>query len=400
MNTCCAASGETEIDKDVPMRIFFSVGEPSGDIHGANLMHALKRLDPALECVGFGGDRMAAAGCRHLFPLCNHAIMGFSQVFANLPHIMSLISQADRHLRHHRPDAVVLIDYPGFNWWIARRAHAQGIPVFYFVPPQLWAWAGWRVAKMRRYVDHVLCSLPFEEAWYQERGVRAEYVGHPFFDEIPRQQLDDAFLDAQRRQGGAVVGILPGSRTLEVQRNLKTQFRAAQTIHRARPDTRFLVACFKDSHQKMAEEMRRKFPSLPVETFVKKTPEIMEASKACISVSGSVSLELLYRTKPTVIIYRVSKAADIVIRPFLTTKYITLVNLLAEEMLYPEFATAKCEAAAVSAAMLHWLNDERAYAEVCRELLALRERVARPGACERAARRIVELSGMKSARAA
>ena len=178
---------------------------------------------------------------------------------------------------------------------------------------------------------------------------------------------------------------------MEVERNLKTQFRAARSIHQARPDTRFLVACFKDSHQKMAEEMRRKFPGVPIETHVKRTPEIMEASKACISVSGSVSLELLYHAKPTVIIYRVSKAADVIIRPFLTTKYITLVNLLADKMLYPEFATAKCEAAAVSAAMLHWLSDERAYAEVCRDLLALRERVARPGACIRAADRIVGL---------
>lgn len=382
------------------MRIFFSVGEPSGDIHGANLIRALQRLDPALESVGFGGDRMAAAGCRHLFPLCNQAIMGFSQVFASLPHIMGLIAQADRHLRQYRPDAVVLIDYPGFNWWIARRAHAQGIPVFYFVPPQLWAWAGWRVAKMRRYVDHVLCSLPFEEAWYHKRGVQAEYVGHPFFDEIPRQQLDAEFLDTQRRQGGTIVGILPGSRTVEVQRNLKTQLRAAQTIHRARPDTRFLVACFKDGHQQMAEEMRREFPGLPIETFVKRTPEIMQASKACISVSGSVSLELLYRAKPTVVVYRVSKAADLVIRPFLTTKYITLVNLLADKMLFPEFATAQCEAAAVSAAVLRWLNDERAYADVCRELLALRERVARPGACERAARRIADWVQAPPARAA
>ena len=382
------------------MRIFFSAGEPSGDIHGANLIHSLQRLRPDLDSVGFGGDRMSAAGCRHLFPLCNYAVMGFSKVIAALPQFVRLIAQADRFLRRHRPDAVVLIDCPGFNWWIARRAHAQGIPVFYFVPPQLWAWAGWRVAKMRRYVDHVLCSLPFEEAWFHERGVQAEYVGHPFFDEIPSQQLDAGFLETQRQKDGTIVGILPGSRTMEVEHNLKTQFRAAQTIHRARPDTRFLVACFKDSHQKMAEEMRRKFPVLPIETFVKKTPEIIEASKACMAVSGSVSLELLYRAKPTVIVYRISKAADIVIRPFLTTKFITLVNLLADKMLYPEFATAKCEAAGVSAAMLRWLNDERAYADACRELLALRERVARPGACGRAAQRIVDLLQARSARAA
>jgi lipid-A-disaccharide synthase len=155
------------------MRIFFSVGEPSGDIHGANLIRALQRLRPDVDCVGFGGDRMQAAGCRLVYPLCQHAIMGVTRVVAEATTFVKLIGQAGRCFRERRPDAVVLIDYPGFNWWIARKAHAQGIPVFYFVPPQLWAWAGWRVNKMRRYVDHVLCSLPFEEAWYRERSVAA-----------------------------------------------------------------------------------------------------------------------------------------------------------------------------------------------------------------------------------
>ena len=371
------------------MRIFFSVGEPSGDIHGANLIRSLERLRPDLESVGFGGDHMAAAGCRHLFPLCNHAVMGFSDVLARMPQFLDLLSQADRYFRHKRPDAVVLIDYPGFNWWIARRAHFHGIPVFYFVPPQLWAWASWRVEKMRRFVDHVLCSLPFEEAWYRERGVKAEFVGHPFFDELPRQKLDADFLDTQRRQGGTIIGILPGSRTHEVAQNFKTQLRAAEAIHHARPETRFLVACFKDRHQQMAAEMLRKFPSLPIQTFVQKTQEIIELSKACMAVSGSVSLELLYRLKPTVITYRGTTLQAAVFRPFLKAKYITLVNLLADKMLFPEFLSVQCTSREVSRTMLGWLTDDQAYAEICGELLALREQVARPGACERAAERIV-----------
>ena len=375
------------------MRIFFSVGEPSGDIHGANLIRALGQIDPHLNSVGFGGDRMANAGCELLFPLCNHAVMGLVNVVAGLPHFVSLILKADRYFREHRPDAVVLVDYPGFNWWIARRAHAHGIPVFYFVPPQLWAWAGWRVKKMRRYVDHVLCSLPFEEAWYRERGVSAEYIGHPFFDDLPTQRLDPVFLDAQRRRQGTVIGILPGSRTQEVRRNFLSQLRAAEMIWRARPETRFLVACFKEHHQQMAEAMRREFPELPIELCVGKTPEIMELSKACISVSGSVSLELLYRLKPTVIVYRTTRLAETFVRPILKVKYITLVNLLADKMLYPEFYSLHCEAAGVSAALLRWLDDEKAYAQTCGELLALREQVAQPGACARAAQRIVEIVG-------
>jgi lipid-A-disaccharide synthase len=246
-----------------------------------------------------------------------------------------------------------------------------------------------------------LCSLPFEESWYRERGVAAEYVGHPFFDELPRQQLDADFLEAQRREGGTIVGLLPGSRTQEVERNFLTQLRAAETIQRARPETRFLVACYKRSHQKMIEEMRRSFRSLPMQTYVRKTPEIIELSKACAAVSGSVSLEMLYRARPSVIVYRTSKLLETFIRPLVKAKYITLVNLLADKMLYPEFASERCEEPGVAQHLLHWLEDDKAYAAVCRDLLALRDQVAQPGACARGAQRIVEIiEGGRRARAA
>jgi lipid-A-disaccharide synthase len=146
----------------------------------------------------------------------------------NLHKFLELVSRADRYFRHHKPDAVVLIDYPGFNWWIARRAKAHGIPVFYYAPPQVWAWARWRVKKMRRLVDHVLCGLAFEAEWFRRHGCNATLVGHPFFDAVRRQQLDEAFLERYRRERGPLVVILPGSRTQEVVSNLATFLKAAR----------------------------------------------------------------------------------------------------------------------------------------------------------------------------
>ena len=135
----------------------------------------------------YGGRAWPEAELRGLlYPLCRTGyVMWFARVLANASTFLSLLSQADRYFRHQRPDAVILIDYPGFNWWMARRAHFHGIPVFYFVPPQLWGWFGWRVKKMRRWVDHVLCTLPFEEPWYHEpRRPEAQYVGHPFLRRV------------------------------------------------------------------------------------------------------------------------------------------------------------------------------------------------------------------------
>jgi lipid-A-disaccharide synthase len=370
------------------MRIFICAGEPSGDLHGANLVRTLRRLRPDVECVGFGGERMEAAGCRLLYPLCRLAVMWFLRVLANVHVFLGLLSRADRFFRHHRPDAVVLIDYPGFNWWIARRAHFHGIPVFYFVPPQLWGWAGWRVGKMRRWVNHVLCTLPFEEPWYAERGVTAHYVGHPYFDELPAQRLGGAFMNAQRGRPGPVIALLPGSRTQEVERNLPTLARAAARVCARRPDTRFLVACFKPSQRAYVDRYLHG-KGLPVETHVGRTPEIIHLAHACVAVSGSVGLELLYHGKPTVVVYRIGRLDLKVCRRFMTTRYISLVNLLADKELFPEFLTDRCEADAVSGHVLRWLEDAAAYAQIRRELADLRDRVARPGACERAARYVL-----------
>jgi lipid-A-disaccharide synthase len=371
------------------MRIFLCAGEPSGDLHGANLVRHLRRLSPHIECVGFGGERMEEAGCRLLYPLCRLAVMWFLRVLANAGTFLHLLSRADRFFRHHRPDAVVLIDYPGFNWWLARRAHFHGIPVFYFVPPQLWGWAGWRVGKMRRFVDHVLCSLPFEESWYQTRGVHAYYVGHPYFDELTGQRLDPVFVAEQRSRPGPVVALLPGSRTQEVERNLPTLIRSASHIHRARPNARFLVACFKAA-QRQYVDARLRGLHLPIETHVSRTPEIIHLAHSCVAVSGSVGLELLYQGKPSVVVYRIGSIDLRVCRWFKTSPYISLVNLLAEKELYPEFLTDHCEAEAIGGHIVRWLNDRSTYRATCAELTDLRRRVGQPGACERAARYVLQ----------
>ena len=372
------------------MRIFISAGEPSGDLHGGNLARALRQADPGIECVGFGGACMEAAGCRLLYPLAGLAVMGVLRVLQSAHKFLALLLEADRYFRLQKPDAVVLIDYPGFHWWLARRAHAHGVPVFYFVPPQIWAWAGWRVRKMRAWVDHVLCSLPFEEAWYRERGVAAHYLGHPYFDELARQRLDRTFVDQEQARSGTIVGLLPGSRTQEVVHNLPTLVRAAGRIHERRPETRFLVACYKPHHLDYVSRYLASHDAPEVAPWIGRTPEIIHLAKACIAVSGSVGLELLYHSKPSVVVYRTDSFTRRVIRFFKKSRHISLVNLLAEKELFPEFLTDRCEAEAVSGHVVRWLTDEKAYEEVVRELEKLRSQVAEPGACRRVARYILD----------
>ncbi|HEY7426743.1 MAG TPA: lipid-A-disaccharide synthase [Gemmataceae bacterium] len=372
------------------MHLFVSAGEPSGDLHGTNLLHALRRREPGVEIHGFGGERMAAAGCHLLYPLCDLAVVGVAPVLANLPRFWHLLGMADRFFQEQRPDALVLIDYPGFHWWLARRARAHGIPVLYFVPPQIWGWLTYRVHKMRRLIDRVLCTFRFEEEWYRRRNVDAQYIGHPFFDELREQRLDSAFVQEQREKPGIVVGVLPGSRDSELRYNLSSLLRAAVLVHARRPDTRFLVACFRDSHRRQVEQLSRGL-GLPLKVHAGRTPEIIHLAHSCLAVSGSVSLELLYRGKPSAVLYRHRWISIALAHLLKRVPYITLVNLLADKELFPEYFGVGCPAESMAGHVLNWLNDRSAYESRCGELATLRERVAEPGACERAADAVLAL---------
>lgn len=380
------------------MRIFVSAGEPSGDLHAANLIRALRRRFPDAEFVGYGGPQMAEAGATLHYPLVNLAVMWFLSVFLNIATFLRLIVQADRYFRDERPDAVVLVDYPGLHWWIARRARARGVPVFYFVPPQLWAWAGWRVKKVRKYVDLMLCSLPFEPDWYRQRGVsHAVHVGHPYFDELCERELDEAFLAGQASDDRPLLVILPGSRTLELKRNLPILVRAAAKLSQSRPDIRFAVSCLREKQKEMAEEIIGRtiatlgdLPAPKLELFAGRTPELIRLAEVAWTVSGSVSLELMMEALPTVVLYKVRPVDLWIARPFIKAKYITLVNLLADEELMPEYLTSRDVSDELVRHAATWLGDPVAKARATANLAALRYTAARPGATLRAADRIAE----------
>lgn len=372
------------------MHVFISAGEPSGDLHGANLARELKRRDSHIRLSGFGGDRMAAAGVDLVYPLSKHAVMGFLRVVKQISTFLRLLNQAEEFLRRERPDVVVVIDYPGFHWRLARRAKAEGIPVIYFVPPQIWAWAQGRVKLMQRLITHVLSALPFEHEWLAARGVRSTYIGHPYFDELSQQVLDEPFLATERGRPGRIVGILPGSRNQEVTRNIPEMLRVARLVRAGSPDTRFLVAAFNEHQAEMARAEVARW-RMPVEVHAGRTPEIIELSECCVAVSGSVSLELMYRRKPAAIVYRVKRFDLKVARRLMKVPFITLVNLLAKEEVYPEFLTDRDPSKGVAEVVTRFLTDPARRKSVTNRLDELCAEVAKPGACAAAARFIQDM---------
>lgn len=374
------------------MRLFISAGEPSGDLHASNLIAALRQRRPDAEFVGFGGERSAAAGSRLLYPLANHAVMGITQALAQLKTFFRLANEADAYFKEHRPDAVVLIDYPGFHWHVARRAHRRGIPVIWYVPPQLWAWAGWRVRRIQEHVDLVLCTLPFEVDWFRGHGVpSAQLVGHPFFDEVQERAIDTRFVHEQTSRGAPIVAILPGSRDGEIDRNGEVLLNAARKLSRARPDARFLVACFKAEHVDRMRRLAAASGEAPaqLEYHHGRTPEIVRAATMAWSVSGSVCLELMAEALPTCILYKLNPFYIGISRRVLRVPHITLVNLLAGRAVMPEFLTDRDVSDELAAQAEQWLNDPAQRQRSVQELTTLRKAVAVPGASGRAAEAIL-----------
>ncbi len=372
--------------------IFFSVGEPSGDQHAARMVSQILALDSTIQLRGFGGQAMRDAGCHLDRDLTQHAVVGLIEVIPKLRQFFRFADEAEEIFRQGNVDAVVLVDFPGFNWHIAKRAKKYGIPVYYYCPPQLWAWGGWRIHKMKRSVDHVLAVLPVEKDYFERRGIPTTFVGHPFFDAVACQPLDHQLLGRfrdTRLRGEHLVAVLPGSREHEVHSNWPLMLEAIRRLHRVNPRTRFLVAAYRDRQCLWCrDQMTEEDQELPIEFFVDRTSEVVEAARCAMMVSGSVSLELMARRTPAAVVYRVGRVLHTVGKHVLRLDSITLPNLMSDRKVFPEMVSVgKTEPAIdfLTQSVHAMLNDHFYFQGLLESLDRLRDQYAQPGASQRAA---------------
>ena len=378
------------------MKIFFSAGEPSGDQHAAGLISELQDRSSEIQFEGFGGPEMQKSGCELLYPLTDLAVMGFLRVVPMLAKFRRLVIQAEQHFDKFKPDAVVLVDFPGFNWWIAKAAKKRNIPVFYYMPPQLWAWAPWRIRRVRKWVDHVICNLPFEYEWYKKRNVNAKWVGHPFFDEVAEHQLDQNTLTdiAANSNGGQIVAVLPGSRDHEVDRNFAVMLEVLKRVQQAVPTVNFVVGNYKSEHQEVCEQLRTELADeVKLSYLIDKTSETIEAADCCLMVSGSISLELLSRKTPGVVLYRISTFSRWVSKVVMTCPFITLTNLISEKEVMPEYLSngnPEADIKKVTAHLVEWCTNTKQRNLVSEEMGRIANQVGLTGATKRTAEYLIE----------
>jgi lipid-A-disaccharide synthase len=345
-------------------RIFLSAGEASGEHYGAALIPVIRRLVPDAEFFGLGGQRMEALGFRSIVRAEDVAVMGITEVILHMPRIYGEYRKLKASIRQERPDLAILIDFPDVNLSLARHLKRAGVPVLYFVSPQLWAWKKYRIRDVQRYVDRMLVIFPFEEAFYRERGVQVDFVGHPLADLLFPEITREAFarengLDPSKQW----IGLLPGSRAKEVRLNLPEMVKAAQALQH-RSDYEFLLPLAATLTNMQRAEIQATLPASPKIAVTHDARAALHHARASIVASGTATVEAALIGNPFLVVYRVSPLTYSVAQRVVDVPHVAMVNLIAGRRAVPELIQSDFTAENLVSHLQPLLNDEAARTEM------------------------------------
>lgn len=348
-------------------------GDPSGDLHASNLISALKRRDPAARVAAVGGPLCRAVADEFLEDLASRGLTGFLEPLLKIPFMLELRSKLQTFLRERRPDALICVDYYGFNRRILPLAKEAGIPAFYFISPQVWASRPSRIKVLKRFVDKMLVIFPFEEKLYRDAGVPADFVGHPLLDLIPEPKARGAVT-------ASTVGLLPGSRSSEIKRHLPIFFEAFRLLRAKRPALKGLLFA-------SANQDDTAFGVLPAGVEIVREHDYSRRGMLDLAIcsSGTATLENALLGVPMVVVYKLSWPTYAIARALVNVKHIAMANLLAGKTVVPELIQRDATAERVAAEAAAILDDPARAAAVRAELLKVRRSLGDPGAADRAA---------------
>ncbi len=361
---------------------FIVAGEDSGDLHGGKLIRAIKSQHPYTRFVGHGGKAMKEAGMEILEQTESLAIMGFAEVVKHLPYMLNVMEKTMDKLREIRPDRIILIDYPGFNLRLSKKCKTLQIPITYFILPQLWAWKEGRIRYFKQYIEQSLCIFPFEQEWYEARGVPANFVGHPFSElTAPIMGKPEFFKKHGLLESAPVLTLLPGSRQQEINRHWPVFLNAVSLLKNTHPDLQVVVG--------KAPSVR--FPEMP-ELFHIESNDVRAAmayGTAAITASGTASLECAVMDTPEVVCYKLAPISFLIAKQFNKAPFVAMANLIAGREVVPELLQNKMTPQSIARACLPLLTPSIERKAMLSGFEEVRRTLGIPGVYERAAEAIL-----------
>jgi lipid-A-disaccharide synthase len=374
------------------MKLGIVAGEASGDILGAGLIKSLRELSPELHVTGIGGPLMINQHCDSLFEMEKLSVMGLIEPLFHLPELFKIRSGLFNYFTQHRPDVFIGIDSPDFNLGLELKLRQQGIPIVHYVSPSVWAWRKNRIHKIKKAVDLMLTLFPFEADFYRQHNVPVCFVGHPLADLIPLHPDKLAARKSLQLDSDVnYIAILPGSRRNEIKYLSETFIHAAYLCWKKNPKIKFITSAINDvRNQEFQQQVKRLAPDLPIEFFVGRSHDVMAAADCVLVTSGTATLETMLFKRPMVVAYKMSAFTFQLARYLVKLKFISLPNLLADEMLVPEFIQQTAEPETLSAALLDYINHPEKIKKLEEKFLEIHIKL-RQNANQTAAKAVLEL---------
>ncbi len=372
-------------------RIMIVAGEASGDMHGARLIAALKEQAPGARVCGIGGPELARQGVEILYDASRLAVVGIVEVISHFRFIREAMHALEKQLRDEPPNLLILIDYPDFNLILAKKARRLGIPVFYYISPQVWAWRSGRVKTIKKLVDRMAVILPFEQDFYRKFGMAVDFVGHPLLDSVQTTQTREDFLQSLGiASESTVIGIPPGSRKREIAGMLPVFLAAAKLMQEQLVKPVFVLPLAPTLTEDDLLANGLADAGVEVRVVRENRYELMAACKAVMAASGTVSLELAILNVPMVISYRVSPLTYFLGRRLIKVQYASLVNLVAGREVAPELLQHEAVPEKIARATVRLVADQAERANLLAGLAEVRQKLGGAGASAKAARLALE----------
>ncbi|MBU1912906.1 MAG: lipid-A-disaccharide synthase [Candidatus Omnitrophica bacterium] len=372
------------------IKLMIIAGEASGDLQAANLIKSLKPINPYIEIFGMGGKKMAAEGVEIIYDIIGLAVVGFFEVLKHLVTFKKIFEKLTGLLETRKPDAIILVDYPGFNLRFAKVAKEKNIPVIYYISPQIWAWGEQRIHEIKKYVDKMVVIFGFEETLYKEAGVKVSFVGHPFLDIVkPLWKKEETIKTCHLKHDSIKIALMPGSRKKEIEKHLPAMLKACEIIQKKIPNSEFIISKIKELDQRIYNKITRRSKIKP-HSLENRPYEAMDIADLVIVSSGSATLEIAIMEKPMVVIYKTSFLTWLLARNLVKIPDIGLINIVAGQRIVPELVQFDVTAKNIAKESIDILTNHKKIHEIKEHLRKVKAKLGEQGASSRAAHAIMK----------